>query len=89
MRIFEILKPNDDENVKPRKRVASRNPLLTLEEREWHWNQLLGVEPDLLSQIHLKDLEDVKRKLREWNNMRSPRNLKPSLVQYMSVAHVN
>lgn len=50
---------------------------------------MLEVEPDLLSQIRLKDLDDVKPKLREWNNMRSPKNLKPSPVQYMSVAHVN
>lgn len=90
IRIFELLKQEDDEqHAEPRKLVASRTPFLTLEERDCHWTQLLGVEPDLLSQIRLKDLDDVKRKLREWNNMRSSKNLKPSPVQYMSVAHVN
>lgn len=36
--IFEIPKQDDDkQNTKPRKLVASRAPLLTLEERDCHW----------------------------------------------------
>jgi hypothetical protein len=66
--------------------TARYSDILTLEEMGGSWEDLIGIDPELLNELPLKDSDAIKKKLNNWNLMNSPDNLRPPPVKHMTQA---